>query len=433
MSQFRLARTCLILAALGMNAVPSLLISAQAQDKPAATLQKIRPEIFKLLDGAAINPLLAAKKFPEVQANIAAAEAFTDRSPSETYMLNRVKLQLGSASNDNAITMPALEALINSGFVEKREIGVFIQILAEYNLNAKNFPKAIEWFKRYEKEGLPAETVRPQLSRAYYQSGDYANTKVELLKIIGAAEAAGKKPEMDDLRLLNSTEGLLKDMPAYTATLEKLVTLYPTEKFWTEMLNRLMLKPGFRSGLKYELYRLELVALKDMTPEAYVDMAEQSLQEGLFAEAKQVMDAGYDKGILGKGASAAKHKEVRAKADKGAADDAKNVASGDASAVAAKTGQPQVNLGYVYVTMGQFDKGIAMIEKGIAKGGLKHPEDAKLRLGVSLVKADRKADAIKVFQDIKGNDGVADLARYWTMFLNRPAGPMPAAPPATIK
>jgi tetratricopeptide (TPR) repeat protein len=80
-----------------------------------------------------------------------------------------------------------------------------------------------------------------------------------------------------------------------------------------------------------------------------------------------------------------------------------------------------VNLGYAYVTMDQFDKGIALMEQGIAKGLAKRADDYKMRLGIAYAKAGRKAEAIKTLESIKGNDGAADLARYWILWVNRPA------------
>jgi|GEM_PF-6372684 len=54
MSQLRLARLCLMLAAVGLSA-PALTTAVHAQEKPAAEAPKdtVRPELFKLLDPAA--------------------------------------------------------------------------------------------------------------------------------------------------------------------------------------------------------------------------------------------------------------------------------------------------------------------------------------------------------------------------------------------
>ena len=83
-------------------------------------------------------------------------------------------------------------------------------------------------------------------------------------------------------------------------------------------------------------------------------------------------------------------------------------------------GNDLVQIGYAFVTMGQADKGIALIEQGIAKGGLKRPEDAKLRLGVAMLKSGKgKAKAMQVLRSVQGADGAADLGRVWALVSNQ--------------
>ena len=433
MSQFRLARISLILAAIGLNAAPALLPAAFAQDKAApaaaaAPAETLRPDLFKLLDPAKIKEMMAAKKHAEIQANITAAEAMPNLTPYETYIINRMKIALGSATSNDAMAMTALDAVIKSGRLSKADNADFMQALANYHYNAKDYPKAIALFKRYQAEAPEPGKVTRSMSRALYLINDFAGSKAELDKLIAASEAAGKAPDLEDLRLLASANAKMKDMTAYSATLEKIVGLYPSDEYWTDLVRRVPSKPGFRPALMMDVYRLEAAALKQMEETEYTEMAEIALLGGFFTEAKQAMDAGYAAGVLGKGANAAKHKALRDKATKNAADDAKTITSGDASAAAAKTGQPMVNLGWAYVTMGEFDKGIALIEKGVAKGGMKNAEDAKLRLAQAYAKAGRKDDAIKAFQQVKGNDGLSDIARYNILFLKGPAVASAAAP-----
>jgi hypothetical protein len=74
-----------------------------------------------------------------------------------------------------------------------------------------------------------------------------------------------------------------------------------------------------------------------------------------------------------------------------------------------------VNIGYNYVLNGQFDKGIALIEQGIAKGGLKSVDEAKLHLGMAYLHAGNRDKAKEVFKSIQSNDGAADLGRLWLL------------------
>ena len=171
MSQFRLARLGLMLAAVGLS-TPLLMTGAHAQDKAAAPAaaaapaDTVRPELFKLLDPAAIKALMDAKNYTEVQNRVTQAEAFPNRTPYEDYVLNRMKLSLGSTTGNNAIAMPALEAVINSGRLTPAEQTSFIEALANMHYNAKDYPKAIEWFKRYQKESSTPNKVNASLVRA---------------------------------------------------------------------------------------------------------------------------------------------------------------------------------------------------------------------------------------------------------------------------
>jgi hypothetical protein len=435
MSQFRLARISLMLALVGLNAAPALLTSAHAQAKPAAAApteapkpDTVRPDLYKLLDPTVVKQLMADKKYAEVQDNLTKADAFPDKTPYEVYVIDRMKLALGSASGNDKMAMAALEAVIASGRMQPADQADFIQALSNYYYNAKNYPKAIEWMKRYQKESATPLKVRPAMIRAYYLSGDYANAKTELLPVVADAEKAGKAPELEDLRLLASAAAKLKDTATYVAAMEKLVAYYPSDDFWTDLLNRMQSKPTFNQhALQLDALRLENKAIKTMAPEEYTEMAELALAAGFPTEAKKVLDAGFAQAVLGTGSNGSKHKQLRDKAGKGAADDAKTIANGEAGAAKAKDGTGLVNLGWAYVTMDQFDKGIALIEQGVAKGGMKRPEDARLRLGMAYAVASRKADALKAFDSVKGEDGVADLAKYWTLWLNRPAVAAPAA------
>ncbi|MDN4036746.1 lipopolysaccharide assembly protein LapB [Massilia sp. YIM B02443] len=422
MSQFRLARLGLMLAAVGLS-TPLLMTTAHAQDKAAAPAaaaapaDTVRPELFKLLDPAAIKALMDAKNYTEVQNRVTQAEAVPNRTPYEDYVLNRMKLSLGSTTNNNAIAMPALEAVINSGRLTPAEQTNFIEALANMHYNAKDYPKAIEWFKRYQKESSTPEKVQGSLVRAYYLSGDNAGAKALLLPSIEAAEKAGRTPSEEDLRLLASSAIKQKDDAAYLVALEKLAANYPSDEIWVDVINRgVARKPGFDNNTNAINYlRLELAAVKKLEAQEYVDLAELALRDGFPAEAKKALDAGFAAGVL----STKAHTALRDKANKGAADDAKNIAAGEASAAKAKTGAGLVNLGWAYATMDQADKGVGFIQQGIAKGGLKNAEEAKLRLGMAQARAGKNAEAIATFQTVKGGGGAGDLAKYWILLLQQ--------------
>jgi len=426
MSQFRLARLGLLLAAIGLTATPALLPAAHAQAKPeAAAAEKkpdtIRADMFKLLDPKVIQPLLAEKKFDQAKDNLAKADAFPEKTEYEMYVIDRMKLALASASGDDAATVVALEKVLKSPRLTPDEASNFKLALAERYYNAHDYAKAIVVLQDYLKTtATPHPAARTMLSRSYYLSKDYAKALPDLKAAVADAEKAGKAPTQEDLRLLASAAAQVKDNDTTQYALEKMAAYYPSEDTWSSLLGRLMNRKGFDQRLSADVFRLEFASSQQMEAGYYVELAELDLSAGFPTEAKKVVDAGYAAGVLGKGVDAAAHKKLRDRANKGAADDAKNIGSGEAAAAKKPDGVGLLNLGYAYVTMDQFEKGLDLMQKGIAKG-LKRPEDGKILLGIAYYKAGRKDDAIKTFNSVEGDPIAKDLARYWSMFVAGPS------------
>ena len=69
------------------------------------------------------------------------------------------------------------------------------------------------------------------------------------------------------------------------------------------------------------------------------------------------------------------------------------------------------------------------MQQGIAKGGLKRPEDAKLHLGIAQLVAGDKAKAQATFKTVQGTDGTADLARLWALYARRALAARSASDP----
>ncbi|MBP1207563.1 hypothetical protein JOD97_005646 [Duganella sp. 1411] len=175
MSHFRLARISLILAAIGLNAVPAMLgvTAAHAQDKEkekaAAEAPKdaVRPEIYKLIDPAQTKPLLDAKNFQEYQTRIDSAAAAPNLTPYESFVLNQMRVQLGQASGNNELTLKALEAMIDSGRLKQEDKLRFIDAVGGiYYSSIKDYDKAITWFNRYGTESGDTAKQRQYIVRS---------------------------------------------------------------------------------------------------------------------------------------------------------------------------------------------------------------------------------------------------------------------------
>jgi len=149
------------------------------------------------------------------------------------------------------------------------------------------------------------------------------------------------------------------------------------------------------------------------TPADYVDAAQRALLDGLPGDAKSFIAKGYAAGVLGKGADAARQQRLAAMAEQQASEDQKGLMAKAKEAEVAPTGLPAVRLGEAYASYGRYPEAIAALEQGLRKGGLDHPEQAKLDLGIVYLAAGDKAKAAAVLSAIAGEDGARDLAQLW--------------------
>ena len=87
--------------------------------------------------------------------------------------------------------------------------------------------------------------------------------------------------------------------------------------------------------------------------------------------------------MLGTGAQAERHKRLLALAEQRVASAPEDLKAAEAEGLTDKDGDALVRTGSPTRRLGQYDKGIALIQQGIAKGGLSSPADAKLHLGLA--------------------------------------------------
>ena len=89
----------------------------------------------------------------------------------------------------------------------------------------------------------------------------------------------------------------------------------------------------------------------------------------------------------------------------------------EAAAKASATGDEYVELGMVYYSFGQLDKAADALKAGIAKGKLKNPADARLNLGLVLLKSGQKGEALKAFRAAESDDEVTQrIAELWALY-----------------
>ena len=381
----------------------------------AAHGQGLRPEVGKPLQAA--QDLVKAGKFREALAKVREADAVGGKSAAETTLIERMRLAAASGAGDTDTAAKAFDA-IGGGVAGPDKLRMIESIAGSY-YRGREYAKAMQWYQRYFKEGGTSAANRTLMIQTQYLSGDLAGASRELMAEIQGAERNGAAPAEDRINLLMNAALKQGDVNAETFALERLVTYYPKKEYWVTLLSRLQRKPNFSDRLALDTYRLSLATGSMSAANDFSEMAQLALQAGSGAEAKQVVDKGFAAGALGAGAEAERHKRLRDLVTKRIDEAKKTAADDEKAALAAKDGNDLVTIGLNQVFEGQKAKGLQLMQQGIAKGGLKRPEDAKLHLAIAQLLTGDNAKAQATLKTVSGNDGTTDLARLWALYARR--------------
>ncbi len=375
-----------------------------------AGAQGIRAEVGKPLQQA--GELLKAGKAKEALAKVREAEGVPGKSATEQLTVDKMKAAAAQRAGDMGAAIQALESIY--GRTSGAEQGQIAEQLASAFAQQRNNAKANEWLAKAVQAGNNGPGIKQLQSYLQSSSGDYAAIARDAAAAVAAAEQGGRKPEEGELLRLADAQQRTGNMTGYVGTLEKLLLDYPKKDYWNAYLARLPRKPGFGERFGLDVMRLRLASGTLTKAEDFMEMAQLSLQAGVPAEAARVVEQGFKSGVLGTGPEAGRHQRLRDLALKQETESKAGLASQATEADTFKEGDGLVKAGSAYVSMGEIDKGIDLIQKGIAKGGLKHPEDAKLRLGLAQLQSPKsKSAGVQTLRSIKGGDGAAEIGRLW--------------------
>ena len=413
MKHLRLSQLALLVAAIGVAAVPELTGVAA---NTAYAQEAMRAEVGKPVQQAA--ELYKAKKYREALSKLQETDRIGNKTMNETFTIERMRLSVASAAGDNEAVIRSAEIIVAVNKLPGKDQLQLIQVLANAYFKANNYAKAVKMYERYISEGGTDSASRQYMIQAKTLSGDSAGAMKATRAEIMEAEKSGRAPSQAALETY--AFGIQKtDKVAYMATLEKLVMFYGKKEYWVNLLNHVERKSDFASRLTMDLYRLKFAIGQITKTSEFMEMAQMSIQDGFPAEALKIIDQGYKVGALGTGTEAARHQRLKDLATKRLAASKAAQASAEADALKASDGTALLNLGYAYVTAGEYDKGIDLMEQGIRKDSLKHPDDGTLRLGMAYLMAGKKAAGIKAMKSIQGKDGTGDLARFWIIQANQ--------------
>jgi tetratricopeptide (TPR) repeat protein len=412
----RLARSWIAAAAITASAVLASA-AALAADQPAKPTNSAK--LAKPLKEA--HDDLNAKKFPEAIAKLKEAEGTAGKTPFDQHLINDMLAYVYLKTNDFPDAAKAWEAEIEDGFTTGTELQQKVRGLCEVHYQLKNYDKAIEYGQRALKGGYGDDHIKTIVGQAYYLKGDWKGTLHFEEDIVSSTIKAGGTPAVEPLQLLLSSCVKLEDSACQTKALERMVTYYPKPDYWANLLLTLLKETASSDANTLEVYRLMLEVDVLKTADDYTEMAQLAMDAGTPGEAARVLQRGFDKNVFTEQRAKEKNQRLLEKAKQAAAHDQATLEKTAQEAEAATTGGKNGGMGLAYLSYGQYDKAVDQLSKAVRKGGLPHPAETQLLLGIAQLKAGHNDDAVKAFKAVKGDkvdkgDPVLErLATLWVL------------------
>jgi hypothetical protein len=210
------------------------------------------------------------------------------------------------------------------------------------------------------------------------------------------------------------------------AALEQLVASTGKAEHWSNLLRLSERARGLKDHQTLDIFRLKSMT-GTIAPEDIVLYATFAIQFKSPAEAKAVVEKAIADKIIP--ASERTSRLLKLATDRANAQNAE-AAKTLADAQKQPKGDDLVAIGETQIGQGKAKEAIDTVKAGIAKG-LNDPAEGQLRLGAAYLAAGQKADAVKAFNAVKGDEKVVRVARLYSIYAR--SGGAAAAAPAPAK
>lgn len=369
-----------------LRAAATAILLSTAALGGAAVLQPAAAAVSSAV-GKPLNEALslaASGKYREAMERVNAAGAAA-KTAEEHQKVDQAKQYIAVKSGDASIG-GALGA--KAKFANDAAAGRWKDVIADGDLLAKN-------------NALDGQS-QLVIAQAFYQSHDPKGC-------IGYIKRHGLGGEQA-LMLLQRCAYDNQDDDTQRGALEQLVASTGKAEHWKSLLHLAERSRGLKDHNTLDIYRIKYMT-GTIDPADIVVYATFAIQFKSAAEAKSVVEkAMANKVIPADDRSNRLLKTANDRLNDYNANFAKTL---DAAQKSPK-GDDLVHIGEFQIGAGKAQDAVTTIQAGIAKG-LNDPSEGQLRLGTAYLAAGQKADAIKTFNAVKGDDKVMMVAHLYSL------------------
>jgi tetratricopeptide (TPR) repeat protein len=267
----------------------------------------------------------------------------------------------------------------------------------------------MEWFELTDKPNASAYIL---LAQGYYQLKKYDLALKNVEIAINMYETDGKLPKEQWYNLARFLYFDKQDYDNALATLYTLIKYYPKKQYWVQASHLY----GEKKDEPRQLAMMETAYLQGMLEKSseLVQMSYLYLNAEVPYPAARVMDQGFKDGLV---EEKSKNYELTGSAWRQAQEIAKAIPNMEKAAELSEKGELYSRLGNVYLDGDQHQKAIDAVKKGLAKGGVKRPDQARLVLGMAYFNLGQYNNAKKAFRDAAKDDRSEKYARQWIRYI----------------
>lgn len=268
----------------------------------------------------------------------------------------------------------------------------------------------LKWFDMTESPNANAYVL---LAQGYYQKKDYNRALTNVEKAISMYKEKGKTPKEQWYNLARFLYFEKNNVPKTVEVLEELLKYYPKKNYWVQLSHMY----GEQKKETEQLAAMETAYVQDMLDKGseQVTMAYLYLNAEVPYKAAKVIDKGLkNKSVEG----TSKNWEIAGSAWRQAQEVDKSIPAMEEAAARAETGELYARLGSVYLDGDQFKKAITAINKGLKRGGVKRPDQARLALGMAYFNDGQYNGARRAFQAAQKDKRSEQYAKQWIAYMD---------------
>jgi len=385
--------------------------SAQQKNAPAPKGPTVSKNLLKPLAGAQE----AAKKeqFAECIAQLKALDGQPTNTPYDNYVINDILGFCALRANDNALAISAWAKVVDSEFADPARSASLRKGLLQLSYQAKDYVGAVAYGQRLIDLGTADEAVYLLTIQSFYLQNDFKASEKLAADYVASMEAAGKVPPDMALQLYASACIKQDDDACTLRALEKQARYFPKKETWPN-LTLLMFRSGGDTNT-LNVFRLSREMGGMIRGEEYTEMAQLALEKGLPGEAQSVIEEGKAKNIFTNKSNLDLATRLLGTAKAQAAADKPTLLAQDKEAAGRKNGEVDARIALAFLGYGDFERSVVAYERGLAKGNVRNPEEARLNLGIAQLKAGNKEGAAATFAAVKGDETLQRIARLWSL------------------